>query len=116
MRELIEVQLPSGGTMWATVESDQGPRDVGFGARFAGLPGRPEIVEWVSSSVTAGLRHAMPDGVTTEFGVELAVGDKGLVAALGGVGAKTTVKVTLTWGQPPGKPATVAEPPAAEPR
>jgi hypothetical protein len=100
--------------MWAAVESDQEPRDVGFGAKFQGLPGLPEIVEWVTSGVAAGLRGAKPDAVTTEFGVELAVGDKGLVAALGGLGAKTKVKVTLTWGAAPGGPA--EEPPSDEPR
>ena len=99
MRELVEVRLPSGATMWATVESDQEPRDVGFGEKFASLPGLPEIVEWVGSSMAAGLRRCQPDGVTAEFGVELAVGDKGLVAALGGVGATTKIKVTLPWGR-----------------
>ncbi|MFI6229658.1 CU044_2847 family protein [Micromonospora echinospora] len=98
MRELIEVQLPSGRSMWVTVEPEQESRDVGFGERVAQLPGLAEIVEWVSSGVTAGLRHAKPDRLTAELGVELAVGERGLVAALGGLGGKTAVKVTMSWG------------------
>jgi len=114
VRELIEVELPSGRTMWASVESDQGPRDVGFGQKLAKLPGLSEIIEWVDAGVTASRRHVKPDGMTAEFGVELAVGHKGLVAALGGIGAKTTIKVSLTWGTPPAKAG--AEPPAEDPR
>ncbi|GIF03720.1 hypothetical protein Asi03nite_12580 [Actinoplanes siamensis] len=91
--------------MWATVESDQEAADVGFGERFAGLPGLPEIVEWVTSNVRAGLREARPDGVTVEVNVELSVGNKGLVAALGGAGAKTAVKVTLSWDKAADKQA-----------
>jgi Trypsin-co-occurring domain 1 len=114
VRELVEVDLPSGHTMWATVESEQEATDVGFGERFADLPGLPEIVEWVTSNVSAGLRHAKPDGVTVEVNVELSIGNRGLVAALGGAGAKTAVKVTLAWGQT--TPAKPVEPPADEPR
>ncbi|BCL12294.1 MULTISPECIES: CU044_2847 family protein [Micromonospora] len=106
MRELIEVHLPSGRSMWVTVDSEQESRDVGFGERFAELPGLAEIVEWVTSGVTAGLRHAKPDRLTAELGVELAVGERGLVAALGGVGGKTAVKVTMSWGPADDEPAT----------
>lgn len=114
MRELIEIRLPSGRTMWATVDSGDESRDVGFGDRFAGLPGLTEIVEWVSSGVVAGLRHVKPDRLTAEFGVELAVGERGLVAALGGVGAKTAVKVTMSWGPEDDEPG--PEPLAGQPR
>ncbi|MFG1951603.1 CU044_2847 family protein [Micromonospora sp. NPDC048830] len=114
MRELIEVRLPSGNTMWVTVDSDEESRDVGLRERFADLPGLAEIVDWVSSGVVAGLRHAKPDRLTVEFGVEMAVGERGLVAALGGIGGKTAVKVTMNWG--PGDDEPGAEPPAEEPR
>ncbi|MFC4063336.1 CU044_2847 family protein [Actinoplanes subglobosus] len=114
MGEPVEVELPSGNTMWVMVESGEEAVDVGLGDRLADLPGLPEIVEWVTSNVTAGLRNAKPDGVTVEVNVELSVGNKGLVAALGGAGAKTAMKVTFTWGQ--GLPAKPVEPPADEPR
>jgi hypothetical protein len=114
VRDLVQVELPSGHTMWALVESEQEAVDVGFREKFADLPGLPEIVEWVTSNVSAGLRHAKPDGVTVEVNVELSFGGKGLVAVLGGAGAKSAVKVTLAWGQTtPPKPV---EPPADEPR
>lgn len=101
MRELVEVELSNGRSMWACVESYHEPRDVGLTDHLpglSGLPGFAEVVEWVGTSVATGLRDAAPDQVTAEFGVELAVGGKGIVAALGGVGGKAHVKVTLTWG------------------
>lgn len=114
MRELIEVQLPSGRTMWATVDSEEEARDVGFGAKVAGLPGFAEAVEFVTASMADGLRAVRPEGVSAEFGVELAVGERGLVAALCGTGGKATVKVTLTWGRT--GPGPGEQPPAPEPR
>jgi hypothetical protein len=98
VRELVEVELPDGRVMWASVESPDGPRDVGLAARVSQLPGFPEVMEWVGTAVSAGLRSASPDQISVEFGVELAVGNGGIVAALGGVGAKAAVKVTMRWG------------------
>ncbi|WP_436527463.1 CU044_2847 family protein [Actinoplanes sp. HUAS TT8] len=114
MRELVEVELPSGQTMWATVESDQEAADVGLSEKFAGLPGLPEIVEWVTTNVSEGARRARPDSISVEVNVELSVGNRGLVAALGGAGAKGALKVTLTWG--PAEKSKTPESPADEPR
>lgn len=84
--------------MWATVEAAEDARDVAMSTAFTDLPGLSEIVEWVTSRVSAGLRQVKPDSVTAEVGVELAVGERGIVAALAGAGGKATVKVTVTWG------------------
>ncbi|MEV6344962.1 CU044_2847 family protein [Actinoplanes sp. NPDC051851] len=108
MGELVEVGLSSGDTMWVTLESGQEARDVGFGEKFTNLPGLAAIVEWVSSGVSAGLTRARPGTVTAEFGVEIAAGEHGLVAALAGVGGKATVKVSMTWGGPDAGPAAEA--------
>lgn len=114
MRELVEVELPSGHVMWATVESADVPRDVGLGGRFSDLPGFAEILEWVGTGVATGLRQAKPDQVTAEFGVELAAGHSGLVAALGGIAGKAQLTVTMSWGgQGSG---TRDDPPAEDPR
>ena len=113
MGELVEVQLPSGRTMWATVEPAEQSRDVSFGDRFTDLPGLSEIVEWVTSRVAAGLRHARPETLTTEFGAELTIGERGLVAALAGTGGKAALKVTMQWGAAGVQAG--AEPPTAEP-
>jgi hypothetical protein len=108
--ELVEIELPDGRVMWARVESPAGPRDVGIGSKVSKVSqvlGFTEALEWVGTNLTTGLGHLRPDHVIAEFGIELAFGQGGLVAALGGISGKGTVKVTLSWGGE--LPAPVAE-------
>ena len=122
MRDLVEVQLPDGQTMWVSVEAFDAPRDVGFGLgvpeRVRDIPGIAEAARWAATNLLAGLRAVQPDRITAEFGLELAVGRTGIVAALCGVGGKAGIKVTMTWGpdscpSPPEPTPAVAEPAAA---
>ncbi len=96
MHDPIEVTLPDGQTVWAVV-ADQGPRDVAGRVGPRALRGLTETLRGVASNVRAGLRDARPDEVSVEFGVELALAEEGLVAALAGISGNATIQVTLTW-------------------
>ncbi|MEW1862358.1 CU044_2847 family protein [Streptomyces sp. NPDC088194] len=99
MRQLVEVQLPDGQAIWARIESPGGPQDSGLldgGARA--LRGFETTLRTVATNVRDAVAQAAPDKVSVEFGVELALGKDGLVAALAGTSGTAAVKVTLEWG------------------
>ncbi|MEW2082821.1 CU044_2847 family protein [Streptomyces sp. NPDC005283] len=98
MQQLVEVRLPDGQEIWARIESPPGPQDSGFfdgGARA--LRGFDETLRSVAANVRDAVAQAGPDEVSVEFGVELALGKDGLIAALAGVSGTAAVKVTLSW-------------------
>ncbi|GIG59659.1 hypothetical protein Lfu02_40310 [Longispora fulva] len=98
MQELVELKLPDGQLIWARVEPDMSPRDVGLGSRLLTLDGLEETLRAIATNVRSGLRAARPDETSVEFGLELALGGQGgVVAALVGVGGKATIKVNLKW-------------------
>jgi hypothetical protein len=103
MQQLVEVQLPDGQMIWARVESPPGPQDSGvFDGGVRALRGFDQVLRSVAANVREAVAHARPDEVSVEFGVELALGKDGLVAALAGTSGTAAVKVTLSWsGQPP---------------
>ncbi|MFB7947164.1 CU044_2847 family protein [Kitasatospora phosalacinea] len=133
MQQLIELAMPDGQTVWALVDGPSGPRDSGLGDQLATrLEGLQESLHAVAANVRSAVAAARPDEVSVEFGLELAAGRGGVVAALTGVGGKATFKVALKWTangpsaeQPPaGEPSAeasspedspAAEPPTAEP-
>jgi hypothetical protein len=96
MTELIQVQMPDGEVVWAKVET-VGPSDVGIGDRVLPLKGLTEAVRAVVSNVQNGLNTVKPDEFTAEFAVELALAEDGIVAALVGLQANASVKITATW-------------------
>jgi hypothetical protein len=97
MRDVVQVQMPDGQHIWAVVESDR-VVDTGVGGVSAKvLTGLLETVRGVATNVRQGLHDARPDEVLVEFGIELATVDSGLVAALVGLNANASVKVTLGW-------------------
>ncbi|GHJ47591.1 hypothetical protein Cs7R123_49330 [Catellatospora sp. TT07R-123] len=100
MTELIQVQLPDGEKIWARVTSS-GPSDVGFGEKLRSVEGFTEAVRGVVSNVQKGLEGLRPDDLTVEFGLELALAEEGVVAALVGVHADASVKVTASWSAKP---------------
>ncbi|MFE7778500.1 CU044_2847 family protein [Streptomyces sp. NPDC057445] len=98
MQHLVEVQLPDGQAIWARVESPGGPQDSGLfdgGARV--LRGFDATLRSVATNVRSAVAQAAPDEVNVEFGVELALGKDGLIAALAGTSGTAAVKVTLSW-------------------
>lgn len=97
MTELIEVELPDGQVIWAHVEKNAGPRDVGLRDQVRKLKGLTEALHGVASNVRDGMEAVSPDEVTVSFGIELVVGEDGLVAALSGVSGKATLTVTMGW-------------------
>ncbi|MFJ4203512.1 CU044_2847 family protein [Streptomyces sviceus] len=101
MSQLMQLVMPNGQLMWATVEGRGGPRDSGIGDRVVEkLEGFQESLQTVAANVQSALASARPDEVSVEFGLELAAGKTGVVAAVAGVGGKATFKVTLKWGAP----------------
>ncbi|MBT2409735.1 CU044_2847 family protein [Streptomyces sp. NPDC090994] len=107
MRQLVEVRLPDGDVVWAHVEPPSGPQDSGLlDSGVQALRGFDHTLRSVAANVRRAVADAAPDGVSVEFGVELAVGREGLVAALAGTSGKAAVKVTLTWDGGPQAPGT----------
>lgn len=108
MRQLVEVQLPDGQIICARVESPGGPQDSGlFDAGARVLRGFDATLRSVAANVHDAVAQAAPDEVSVEFGVELALGKDGLVAALAGTSGSAAVKVTLSWSS--GRPQSEAQ-------
>lgn len=97
MPELMKVALPDGQIIWAQVEENDGPRDVGLRDQLHKLEGLTKTIQAVAENVQRGLEKIKPDEVTVGFGLELVVGKDGLVAALAGVNGKAMLNVTLAW-------------------
>ncbi|MER7108561.1 CU044_2847 family protein [Streptomyces sp. NPDC000229] len=98
MQRLVEVQLPDGEVVWAHVEQSSGPQDSGFfDGGVQALRGFDQTLRSVAANVRQAVAQAAPDGVSVEFGVELAAGKDGLVAAIAGTSGKAALKVTLSW-------------------
>ncbi|BAJ26214.1 MULTISPECIES: CU044_2847 family protein [Kitasatospora] len=110
-QQLVELELPDGQTVWALVDGPSGPRDTGFGDQLATrVEGLRESLQAVASNVRDAVAAARPDEVSVEFGLELAAGRGGVVAALTGVGGKATFKVGLKWTSG-GTPSAAVAPP-----
>ncbi|MCF1598708.1 CU044_2847 family protein [Streptomyces muensis] len=94
----MEVQLPDGQAIWAQIESPGGPQDSGlFDGGARALRGFDTTLRSVAANVRDAVAQAAPGEVSVEFGLELALGKEGLVAALAGVSGTAAVKVTLSW-------------------
>ncbi|RPE36815.1 CU044_2847 family protein [Kitasatospora cineracea] len=125
MQQLIELAMPDGQAVWALVDGPSGPQDTGLGEQLATrLEGLQESLHAVATNVRSAVAAARPDEVAVEFGLELAAGRGGVVAALTGVGGKATFKVTLKWtsggpsddrprAEEPAEPEESAEPEAS---
>ncbi|GLW58451.1 CU044_2847 family protein [Kitasatospora phosalacinea] len=122
-QQLIELAMPDGQTVWALVDGPSGPRDSGLGDQLATrLEGLQESLHAVAANVRSAVAAVRPDEVSVEFGLELAAGRGGVVAALTGVGGKATFKVALKWTadgpsaeQPPAGEPAAEEPTEGEP-
>ncbi|WOX20439.1 CU044_2847 family protein [Streptomyces solicathayae] len=96
--QLVQLEMPDGQVLWATVAEDDGPSDSGLGDRLTEkLHGFHESLQVVATNVRDAVASARPDEVSVEFGLELAAGESGVVAALVGGSGKAAFKVTLTW-------------------
>jgi uncharacterized membrane protein len=96
VRKPTELVMPDGKVIWALVESS-GPSDVALSSKLETLQGWTETLQGVAANVKSGLEGLRPDTTTVEFGLEIAAGKSGLIAALCGVGGSAAVKVTLSW-------------------
>lgn len=118
MSQLVRLQMPDDHVIWATVDEADGPSDSGLGEQITEkLEGFQEALQTVAGNVRNAVASARPNEISVEFGLELAVGDSGIVAALVGGSGKAAFKVTLTWnGQglaaAPMVPPQPAQPPA----
>lgn len=121
MSRLMQLTMPDGQVMWATVEGGGGPRDSGLGENIVErLEGFQQSLQAVAGNVRSALAGTRPEEISVEFGLELAAGKHGVVAAVAGVGGKATFKVTLKWtaqdpGTSPAPPAVPAQTAAAPP-
>ncbi|MFF1325089.1 CU044_2847 family protein [Streptomyces chartreusis] len=98
MARVMQVEMPDGQQIWAQVEQVRGPQDSGLGEQAVQrLQGFTEMLRSVAASTRSALAEARPDDVSVEFGLELAAGKDGIVAALVGASGTATVKVTLSW-------------------
>ena len=109
--ELVELELPNGGVIFAEVEVPSGG-DAAFGTRgrFSLEDVRANVVDlgsWVLDTVRAGLPEK-PARIGVEFGLKLTAKTGPLVAALAEAEGEASVVVKLEWSQPrehaPGHP------------
>jgi hypothetical protein len=118
MSQLVQLEMPDGQIIWATVDEDEGPSDSGIGDRIVEkLHGFQDSLQIVASNVRSAVATARPDEVSVEFGLELAVGKDGVMAALVGGSGKAAFKVTLSWsgqGLPAAPPAPLVPPQPAQ--
>ncbi|WP_431676343.1 CU044_2847 family protein [Kitasatospora sp. KL5] len=111
MPQLVQLAMPDGQVIWASVEGPGGPRDTGLGDRIAEkVEGFQEALRAVAGNVRDAVEAVRPDEVCVEFGLELAAGKHGIVAAVAGVDGKATFKIALKWTHPPTAPAAPADP------
>ncbi|MFG1807821.1 CU044_2847 family protein [Streptomyces sp. NPDC049040] len=97
MRQAVQLEMPDGHLLWATVD-EQGPTDSGLRDDLVDkLQGFQESVRAVAMNTRRAVAAARPDEVSIEFGMELAAGKDGLVAAIVGAGGTAAFNVTLTW-------------------
>ncbi|MDH2424031.1 CU044_2847 family protein [Sphaerisporangium sp. TRM90804] len=102
MQQLVEVALPDGQTIWARVSVQPGPRDSGlFDGAVRTVKGFDTTLRAVAANVREAVAGAGPEQVSVEFGIEVAVGKDGLVAALAGASGTATLKVCMSWSSPP---------------
>ncbi|MGW3746639.1 CU044_2847 family protein [Streptomyces sp. NPDC005146] len=117
-QQLVELAMPDGQVIWAVIEA-RGPRDTGLGDQIVQkLEGFQQSLQAVAANVRSALAASQPEEVCVEFGLELAAGKNGMVAALAGVGGKATFKVALKWtadasaALPPTDTSAIADSPA----
>ncbi|MFC8390799.1 MULTISPECIES: CU044_2847 family protein [unclassified Streptomyces] len=112
MSQLMRLQMPDEQVIWATVDDGDGPSDSGLGERITEkLEGFQESLQVIASNVRNAVAKARPDEVSVEFGLELAAGENGIVAALAGGSGKAAFKVTLSWNSEPAIPVAPVVPP-----
>ncbi|MFD3555728.1 CU044_2847 family protein [Streptomyces goshikiensis] len=111
MSEIIQVETPDGGTFWARVEDQGGPRDVAFRDFTYRLDDLTGTLQAVVGSVRSGLRAAAPDEFSVEFGIELSVKSGLLVSAVTGANGKAAIKVSATWKKAEGPTAAAPQQP-----
>ena len=98
MARLVQLEMPDGQLLWAMIEVPEGPSDAGVvDAVTEKLHGFNESLHTLATSVRSAVSGVRPDEVTVEFGLELAAGRTGVVAALVGGSGKAAFKVTLKW-------------------
>jgi hypothetical protein len=109
--ELVQVLLPSGDTVWVSVEAAgptarsgvAGPVDVGLRDQVAWavaavkLSGFTETICGVVSSVRAALEEHRPDSFEVEFGIAISAQTGGMLSVLASAGGSAQVKVRATW-------------------
>ncbi|MFJ8586770.1 CU044_2847 family protein [Streptomyces sp. NPDC093595] len=119
MSQPVQLEMPDGQVVWATVAEEGGPSDSGIGERLVErLEGFHQSLRAVADNARAALASARPDEVSIEFGLELAAGKDGVVAAVAGGSGKAAFKVTLKWNGPAAvsAPAAPQAPPALPPQ
>lgn len=106
--EVVEVQVPGGGVIFAEVEVPVGG-DAGWGSgrRFSLEDVRADVVSigsWVFDTVRGSLPQT-PDKVGVEFGLKLTAKTGPLLAVLAEAGGEASVVVKLEWSTLPPSPS-----------
>jgi hypothetical protein len=93
---VVDVDLPSGGTVAVRAVQLGGAQDVGFGAlTFSGVT---DSIEEIARSVYGAIEKVAPKKASVTFGVEVAVKSGKLVSLLAQADGTATLTVTLEWG------------------
>ncbi|MER7274980.1 CU044_2847 family protein [Dactylosporangium sp. NPDC000244] len=95
----VQVQLPSGETVWVTVPEEDGPSNVSAAEVLhrLDLADFRAVIQGVARTTRAALAGLRPHEVSVEFGIGLAVKTGKLTSVLVEGGANASIKVTVGW-------------------
>lgn len=122
MSGITQIRLPDGQVIWARIEGEAGPHDIGFGqrAKVFAVEGFSQLAGAVIGNVRDALSRYEADEVTVDFGIELAGRSGKVIGVLAELEATSSIVVHLTWKAPvnplpPGGAATEATGDAVQP-
>lgn len=96
--EVVEVELPDGGTVLVRAVPVGGPGDVAFG----GIPSFSDVtraIRDIAAEINGALAIVAPKKATVEFGMQIALKSGKLTALLVEGSGSASLKITLQWGE-----------------
>lgn len=106
--EYIKVRLAGGETMRVEATLLGGEEEVGFKLPDFNKVG--EAIEGIGQTIVSAIEKVKPQKATVEFAVEIGLDSGQLTGMLVKGTGKSSIKVTLEWGEK--KPAKSSDPPS----
>ena len=92
--DTVPVQLPNGALVKVEV-AQTGREDVGFEVKS--FKGVTDAIEGIAEAVSVSLQKVSPNKASVKFGLEIAIEQGSLVAAIVKGTGKANLEITLEW-------------------